>query len=345
MIKPIREPSVWRREDLAAPEAWSYRLSTPEADKVFVALTTAERTGITLENCTALDLPLPGLAEHLAMAQQAIEEKLGFYLLRGLPADRLTVDQNRLLYWAVGLHLGTAVSQSKRGDVLGDVRDLGTGLEGPKFRGYTSAGELTYHVDAADVTALYCLHGAKQGGISRIVSSAAIHNEILASRSDLLEVLYEPYFWSWQGNERPGEVPYYTQPIFASHRGQFLCRYTRTHIRSAEMMDELPGLTDKQLAALSLIDEIAERPDFQLETEFEPGDLQVVNNHLILHMRTEFEDYPEPERRRHLLRLWLSMPNSRALPESFAPFFGDITAGAVRGGFPGHGPEQLFQTS
>lgn len=344
MIAPVRDASVWLCDDMARNSRWSRLLTSTETRQLTECVIAAEQNGVTLQNCAAGDIDLSSINPHLKTARDEIEDGVGIYLLRGLPAADLSVDQNRLLCWALGQHLGTAVSQSKRGDVLGDVRDLGTGLDGPQFRGYTSAGELTYHVDAADVTLLYCLHGAKSGGISRIVSSAAIHNEILATNPHLLTILYEPYYWSRQDNERPQEAPYYTQPIFAQHDGRFLCRYTRTHIRSAEMMDDLPGLNADQDAALDLIDRIAERPEYRLETEFKPGDLQLVNNHLTLHMRTAFEDHPEQERRRHLLRLWLAVPNSRALPSSFAPFFGNTAAGAVRGGFPGHGPEQIFQT-
>lgn len=211
--------------------------------------------------------------------------------------------------------------------------------------GYTSNGELTYHCDAADVTGLFCLHPAMHGGLSRIASSAAIHDELLRRRPDLLALLYEPIWWSMQGNELPGVAPFYTQPIFAVQDGHFACRYTRTHIRSAELEAEsnpnIPSLSAAQVEALALIGEIAAQPQFHLTMMFEPGDMQFLNNHLTLHTRTAFEDFPEPERKRHMLRLWLSLPNGRPLAESFRPFFRDVGAGAVRGGFPGVGEPQF----
>ena len=270
-----------------------------------------------------------------------LEDGRGLKLFRGFPTGKFTTDELRLIYWGIGLHVGTAVSQSSRNDYLGDVRDIGTGLDGPEFRGYTSSGELTYHCDAADITGLFCLHPAKIGGLSRIVSAVAIHNEIFQTRPDLLDVLYQSYYWSMQGNELPGEPAYYTQPIFAVHDGYFACRYTRTHIRSAEMMTHLPGLTSEQSEALNLIDEICTRPEFQLTMMFEPGDIQFLNNHLTLHTRTAFEDYPEAEKKRHLLRLWLSLSNGRPLSESFKPFYRNTSMGAARGGFPGVGEPQF----
>jgi len=160
-----------------------------------------------------------------------------------------------------------------------------------------------------------------------------------------LAVLYEPYWWSMQGNELPGVAPFYTQPIFAVEDGYFAARYTRTHIRSAELEAEtnpdIPALSREQEEALAYFDEIAARAEFHLTMMFEPGDMQFLNNHLTLHTRTGFEDFPETERRRHLLRLWLSIPNGRPLAESFRPFFRDVQAGAVRGGFPGRGERQF----
>ncbi|HWK55441.1 MAG TPA: TauD/TfdA family dioxygenase, partial [Hyphomicrobiales bacterium] len=168
---------------------------------------------------------------------------------------------------------------------------------------------------------------------------------ILRRRPDLLEVLYQPFWWSRQGQELPGEKPFYPQPIFAEHKGRFICRYIRNHIRNGQLFDEVPRLTPKQILAMDMIDAIAADPDVHFEMHFEPGDLQYLNNHVMFHTRTAFEDWPEPERKRHLLRMWLSVPNSRELPESFAPFYREVRPGAVRGGFPGHLKQQLYHTT
>lgn len=343
--EPLSGPEVWMGEEAQSSENWVHQFSEVELAEVDAAYRQALEAGRTLATLTKADFPLPTVSRVLTRVQHELEEGWGLFLLRGIPVENYSKDDLRFIYWGIGLHLGTAVSQSKRGDVLGDVRDLGTGLDGPKFRGYTSAGELTYHADAADVTGLFCLQPAKRGGLSRIVSTSAVHNEILRTRPDLLEVLYQPYYWSFQGNELPGTPPHYEQPVFTMHKGKFAARYTRTHMRSAEKMDHLPGMSAAQAEALDLIDEICARPEFQLTMMFQPGDIQFLNNHLMLHMRTEFEDYPEPEKRRHLMRLWLSLPNGRELSPGFAPFYGDTRAGAVRGGHPGHGDEIHFETA
>ncbi len=320
-----------------------YRLNDAETAEVKQAVARVIELNIALKDMTADDFSVPLLAPILSKLQEELEYGLGLKLLRGFPTDTLSKDHLRIMYWGIGLHVGTAVSQSKRNDYLGDVRDIGTAHDGPNFRGYTSNGELTYHVDAADVTGLFCLQPAKTGGLSRIVSSLAVHNEILRSRPDLLAVLYEPYWWSMQGNELPGTAGFYTQPIFAVEKGYFACRYTRTHIRSAEINADLPDLTPTQCAALDLFDEICARPNFHVTMMLEPGDMQFLNNHLTLHTRTAFHDSIADNQKRHLMRLWLSVPNGRPLSNGFKPFYRNISAGSVRGGFPGQG-EMKFQT-
>ena len=146
-----------------------------------------------------------------------------------------------------------------------------------------------------------------------------------------------------QGNELPGTAGFYTQPIFAVEQGYFACRYTRTHIRSAEMNSDLPDLTPMQSAALDLFDVVCARQEFNITIMFEPGDIQFLNNHLTLHTRTAFEDSEFKDQKRHLMRLWLSLPNGRPLSSGFKPFYRHISAGAVRGGFQGQG-EMKFQT-
>jgi hypothetical protein len=340
---------VTGRADWMGPEAtesddWIHTLSDSEISEIDEVLRKCIADDVTIDVLTKEMFPVPGLTGLFDEVWSGLEEGRGIFLIRGLPTETYTKAELRLIYWGLGLHLGTAVSQSKRGDLLGDVRDLGTPLDGPKFRGYTSHGELTYHSDAADVTGLLCLRPAKAGGLSRIVSAPAVHNEILKTRPDLLEVLYQPFYWSFQGNELPGTPAYYQQPVFTVHEGHFACRYTRTHMRSAHLMDDVPSWTPEQSEALDLIDAICERPEFQLTMMFQLGDIQFLNNHLAYHMRTEFEDYSDPDEKRHLLRLWLSMPNSRPLAHGFKAFYGDTRAGAVRGGHPGHGETPAVTT-
>lgn len=341
----VKDNSVWFGPEIQSAKNWTYTFSKNDIREIETALNYSKTAEISLQDLSKSSFPLTKFSEHINIMLEELENGPGIYLFRGFPSEQFNKEDLRRIFWGIGLYCGPAVSQSKQGDFLGDVKDIGTSHDGPSFRGYTSNGELTYHCDASDATALFCLSPAKKGGLSKIVSSSSIHNQIQKERPDLLDVLYKPYYWGRQGNELPGQNPYYTQPIFAYSNGRFAARYTRTHIRTAELGGITPALTSLQNEALDFIDELCERPEFQLTMMFEPGDIQFLNNHLTLHTRTAFQDHKDPKNKRHLLRLWFSPSNSRKLPAGFKPFFGDTRPGAVRGGFPGHGTEKSFQTS
>ena len=283
---------------------------------------------------TKQDFPLPTVAKRLAIARDFLEDGKGIYQLRGLRVEGRSKDDLRLLYWGLGLHLGTAVSQSKDGDILGDVRNVGVDIHSPQGRGYKSNQRLNFHTNSADVVGLFVLRTAMQGGQSKVVSSVSAHNEIARLRPDLLEVLYHPFYWSWNQQEPAGAPPYYQQPIFTLHEGKFSCRYIRGHINNAQRFPEVPRLTAEQIAALDLLDQVTNDESLHVAYDFRPGDVQLLNNHICLHARSAFEDYPEHDRRRHLLRMWLSVPNSRALSPALGTIYQDQRSGAVRGGFP-----------
>ncbi len=214
------------------------------------------------------------------------------------------------------------------------MRDVGVKLGEPTSRGYRSREHLRFHTDRCDVVGLLCVRTAKSGGASRIVSSVAIHNEILKRRPDLLAQLYQDYYHSRQGEEAPGEAPYYINPIFGICGGRFTSQYSRSYIESAQRFAEVPCITKTQDEALDLLAELAE--EFCFHMELAPGDIQLLNNHITYHSRTSYEDHPEPERQRLLLRLWLSVPGSRPLPAGYETLWGRVEAGAVRGGVTSH---------
>ncbi len=345
MEQGIPGEADWRGHELAKSTSWIDRITSRQARELASAVEAVMEAGRSMADVGAAEFRLPSLAGDLAKARDALEGGSGIHLFRGLPVEQLSIDALRMMYWGIGAYLGTAVSQSKRGDVLGDVRDIGTDVKTREGRGYTSNAELGFHTDSADVTGLLFVRTAKSGGISRFASSLAIHNEIARTRPDLLPVLYRPFLWSWQGQERPGEAPYYDQPIYGVAEGHFASRYIRHHIEFAHTFHGAPKLTAVQLEALDLIDALANSPAFQIEMMLEPGDLVLLNNHVTYHARTEYQEHPEPKPKRHLLRLWLSVPNSRPLPEGWSALYKDRRPGAVRGGFPGHTDVKAFATT
>ena len=341
----IESPADWRPAAITARKDWIHHFSDAEIAEIDRALAEIRRRGLALADMQREDFPLPTVAQRLAHARDLLEDGPGLYLFRGFPAGRYGKADLRAIYWGLGRHMGTAVSQSKNGDVLGDVRDIGVDMHSPQGRGYTSNQKLTYHTDSCDVVGLFVLCTARTGGLSMICSSVAVHNEIARTHPDLLEVLFQPFHWSWQGQEAPGDPPFYEQPIFSRHEGRFSCRYVRTHIISAQRFDDVPRLTPQQQEAMALLDSLAGSPDFHCSMMFEPGDIQFLNNHVTLHSRTAFEDHDDPARKRHLLRMWLSVPNSRALSPLLSTIYRDQRAGAVRGGFPSRTGGLVYETA
>ena len=236
-----------------------------------------------------------------------------------------------MAFLAIGVHLGNLRMQNAQGHLLGHVRDLGRSSEDPNTRIYQTLERQTHHTDSCDVVALMCLQKAKSGGLSSLVSSTTIFNEMRRRRPDLLKVLMEPIETDRRGEVPEGGKPYFSIPVFNYYDGLVSAIYQRQYIESARRFPGVPPLTPQQIEALNLLDQLANDPSLNLTMEFEPGDIQLVHNHTILHDRTAFEDYPEPERKRHLLRLWLAPAGARPLPAVFAERFGSIKPGD-RGG-------------
>ena len=340
----IASPADWRGPDIYCSERWMRQLSGHAIDEIDAALRHAQQAGVAIADLSRETFPLPTFAADLAAMREELETGLGLQLYRGFPTERYNLDELRMIYWGLAKYIGTAVTQSHRGDIIGDVRDIGVDTNSAKGRGYTSNQRLIFHCDSADVTGLFCINTAKAGGRSLIVSSIAIHNEIARTRPDLLAVLHQPYIWSWQGQERAGELPYYPQPIYGLREGHPASRYIRVHIDNAQAFDAVPRLSGAQVEALDLVDTLCARADFHFQMDFVPGDIQFLNNHVTYHARTAFEDHDDPAAKRHLMRMWLAVPNSRPLPDGFAPLYRDVCAGAVRGGFPSAVVPPLFQT-
>ncbi|MBS7788476.1 TauD/TfdA family dioxygenase [Roseococcus sp. SDR] len=324
---PLTGPSLWTGEGLAARNDWIWHWRIEELAELLACGRAMLASGRPVEAFRRADLPLPVTAPRLAAIQRDLEDGSGVVNLRGLPIAETTPELLRAILWAIGLHLGVALSQSKNGELLGEVRDTGEVPGQPGSRGYRTGGALRFHTDRCDVVALLCCRQSEGGGDSLIVSTPAIHNAMLAQAPDLLELLFQPWPISRQQEQRPGEAPWYRNAVFALHEGRFTSQYSRGFIESAQRFEDAPRLTPDQVAALDLLAALSQ--ELALRTRMEPGDIQLLNNHVTHHARTELVD---PERKRLVYRLWLSTPNSRALPEAARVLWGETAAGAVRGG-------------
>lgn len=329
--REIVAPFAWKGADLQHRSDWIRPFRAEELQEIDTALAGVKRRGLDWLDVTREDFPLPRFAAELAGIARELETGRGMILLRGLPLN-YSPDDLRVVYWGIGAHLGTAVSQGGRGEVLANVEDEGQKVEFTKQRGSKTADALAFHSDRCDIVGLLCVRKARAGGLSRVVSAAAIHNEILRRRPDLIDVFYADWYHSRQGDEQPGEARAYPKPIFGFRGEHFTGLFSPTYIRSAQEFPEVPRFTRKQQEALELYYTLSE--ELALSMTFEPGDIQLLNNHLTYHARTSFDDHTEPERKRLLLRLWLAVPGSRPLPAGWELVFGRIEPGVVRGGVP-----------
>ena len=335
----------WRAGEMRNGAGWTSVLKQTEIDTLGAALANARAANIDIDDLTRENFPLPGMEPLFENILAELETGRGLLLVQGFPVAHYSKSDLRYMYVGFCRHLGTTLSQSSGGDHIGDVRDMNVDVNSPRGRAYTSNQRLTFHSDQADVVVLVVLRTAKSGGLSKLVSALAIRNEIARTRPDLLEVLHQPFGWSWQEHQPKGEPGWYQQPIYTERDGRFSSYYIRTHINSAQRYEEVPRLTPQQIEAMDAIDTLANSEECHLSTMFQPGDLQFLNNHVILHSRTAFEDYDEEDRRRHLLRIWLSVANSRPLHESMRTLFRDQSPGAVRGGYPSHDGRRFYETS
>ena len=309
--------SDWTGREMASRRDWVHELSPAEIADLDRAVTHAHSTGKSLAQLTRDDFPLGPLAESVDQWLDSLDTGRGFVLVRGVPVERYGEERSSLAYWGLGLHLGRAVSQNAAGDLLGHVRDAGLGRRDPTVRLYRTRETLGFHCDGSDIVGLLCLRPAKSGGTSRIASSVAIYNEIVRRRPDLVPTLFEPFPFDRNGEEGPGEPPYYQIPICREAQGRVRMFYIGWYIRDSQRHASAPRLSREQREVIDLIDELAADPLIHMDMDFRPGDIQWLKNAAILHARTEFEDYAEPERKRHLLRLWLTSKRAFADGDAF----------------------------
>lgn len=330
--QPIEGPSAWYGPELAQREDWVFRFTAADLAEIEAAVQAFAASGLPLARISAATFPLPSLQPRFAQVLEDLLEGRGFVLLRGLHLGDWSPQQVATAYMGIGAHFGIPRSQNAKGHLLGHVKDLGVDVSDPKVRYYQTSRRLDYHTDSVDIVGLLCLKTARSGGESYIASSVTCHNEMLRSHPELLKLLFEPFPTDRRGEVPAGMLPWFDIPVFHWHAGRLSATYSREYIESAQQnFPQARRLTAQQRAALELLTDLVNSPRIQLAMRFEPGDIQLLHNHQILHSRGEFVNWPEPERHRHLLRLWLCPPQGRPLPEAFVPRYGSITPGD-RGG-------------
>jgi hypothetical protein len=321
---------VWTGQEMESSDSWILHWPGAGVDEVDRALESVRSKGLRLGEFGRQDFAVPWFASKIESICTELEDGRGFVMLRGFPAGKYSVPDAELIFWGLGSHLGPAVSQNWRGELLSHVMDKGLEHGTREVRGYETRAKLFFHNDNGDAVGLFCLHEAKEGGASKLVSTAAIYNEILRRHPEYIDELCRGYYYHMRGEQPHGhpEVTEHRVPLFSYHAGKLSSRYTRNSIlHGAEFLGK--PLTGREKAPLDLVDALA--GELCMTMHFKQGDMQLVSNHSVLHSRNEFTDFPEPERKRDLLRLWVNLPNGRPLTYEFATRYGP---GSARRGVP-----------
>ncbi len=323
-VYPVEGLCAWRPAELVDETRYSTVLAPADVEEIDQAVRAASAAGMRAEDLESeQDFLLPRFGRLLRRLRSDLEDGLGFCVLRGLPVDRYDVEELRLLIMGLLRHVGTPMRQDTKGTLIEAVTDRGLSYDDHRVRGYMTRAELTPHCDSGDVVGLLCVRQARMGGASRIASGASIYNALAAKTPEILEILFRGFRHNIRGNGPPGDddVTRHRVPVFCSRDGRISIRYNFRAMMTAEQLPGVEPLSEPERRAIARVAELALDPDLCLEIMLRPGDLQLLDNHAVLHTRTAFEDHPDPRARRLMLRIWVNLPDGRALDDDFADHF------------------------
>ncbi|KAL3162421.1 hypothetical protein ABBQ32_010091 [Trebouxia sp. C0010 RCD-2024] len=333
-FEPVSGPHVWYRSDYQDVESYSYTLSPADIQELASAVAEVQRQGIELKNVKQSDFKLPVLGPKLIEFRDEAVNGRGFVLLRGLPVNEWPVEEVAIAYWGLGTYWGKAQPQNRLHHLLGHVKDVNPpgGFENPVNRVYATHGAQPYHTDSSDLVALLCLKPAKVGGYSTWASSYSIYNALLQTQPELVEALAEEWYLDRKDEIPEGEGPWFKLPVFSWYKGNLISYFENSFIRTAPRHEDVPELTDLQKRALQAVEDLADSIELRMDYVLQPGDIQLLHNHSIVHARTAYVDHDdEPTAKRHLMRLWLAPENDWELPEGFGARWNGVKVGD-RGG-------------
>ncbi len=313
----IKGPGVWSGPELTANTDWIAHLSADEIGEIDAMVQSLRGRHDEVTALTRDAFALPVTAKRFESVREQLEGGRGFALIRGLPVQRYTTEENRLIFWALALLLGDPQGQDAAGRRIHSVTNTMQRVEGSNdVRSFQTDDELTFHNDGGDAFMLLCLKTAKTGGMSKLVSVEKLYNEVLRRRPDLIEVLQQPFHFDTR-EQHPTGLKVQTSPILNFFAGRLSALYKRRYLLAAQRFPEVPRLTQAQEEAVQLVESICNDPEVQLSFYMQPGDIQIANNYAVLHARSKYEDYDDVAERRHLFRAWLTLPNGRPLPPVF----------------------------
>lgn len=310
MVSMVTSPAPWRGEALQdRPEQWLYLLDEAEIRTIATAAQSAVAAGVPLRALARSDYPLTGLEAALDDWRARIDRGHGMVLIRGLPVRHIGREVAAAAYWLIGLQLGQPTAQNPAGEMLVDIRDTGAPASDHNVRLYKTRAELAFHTDGADIIGLLCLRGARAGGVSRICSSVEVYNQVVARRPELAPLMEREFHHHAHGQLGPDGPKTFRYPIVSRDGGIFRMMLLTWYIRNAaEDFPEIAALGDHEQSLLDLLEWLPFEPGMALDMNFQEGDMQFLKNSVVLHARTDYEDWDAPDEKRHLLRLWLNVP-------------------------------------
>jgi Taurine catabolism dioxygenase TauD, TfdA family len=314
------EPNCeWSADDLIDPSTWTRSIGAEHLDELAAALRHSQNRSLHVLALGIDDVPLPTFSRALTDIATELIDGRGFVRLRGLDQITQNAADLEVLYWGIGLHLGTPWPQNRHGHLLGDVTDQKRTLDDPTSRGNEIGGlALTLHSDGADLVGLLCLSNGIAGGMSVVSNAVRVHNQLVSTQPEVAAVLYGRYPYDYRGEEADGARPFYNVPVFTAWNGRLFVRCIPDYIRSSQRHPEAPRLSGAQSEALDLFIAMANAPDNQVRMELLPGDVQFINNYHVLHGRDAYADDADRGAVRHLKRLWLETDALADRPPRFA---------------------------
>jgi hypothetical protein len=311
-LTPITTAAAWRGDQLGKTQDWVYRLGQSQIDELEALGSRFVEDDPDLRFVQAEAYPLIECKEAIGRWRHDVAAGRGFTLVRGLRSHLYSDALSSAIFFILGLHMGDPIRQNELGDILDHIYATSDKtMAEPTALPSKVRDRLPYHRDSSDIVGLMCLRSAKKGGASCLVSSVEVYNEILRRRPDLAPLLFQPYQRDWLRQDHDAPAASFPVPVMDMTDGVFNMEAGTLYIFTAQEYPGVPRLTPEQIDVLHLLDEITVEPGMAIEMDFRPGDIQWVSNPAIMHSRTEFWDYPEPQRRRHLLRLWLSRQGDR----------------------------------
>lgn len=329
---PFQIPAAWKGTALFQRQDWSVKLDQQHLQDLHEALREISAEDLSLEQITAERFPLPQLGPVLRQIQHQLEHGSGACQLKRIPVEDYAPRELERLFWLISIHLGTPVSQSATGEKIFHVRDEGYQIGQAQARGPNTRKRLSFHTDRCDVIGFLCIQQAISGGDNQLVSSVALFNEMRDRWPQLTEILMQPFYYLRHNVDQGNAKPFCRQPVFSVQEGHFAGSFLRVLIERAYASPDLPDMTPGQQQALDQLEALSESRELSVTFRQEPGDLLFLNNWVTFHRRDDFQDATEEHLKRHLLRAWLSVPNSRPLDPLFADNYGNTAAGAIRGG-------------